>query len=137
MLGGGGRLSYIIVSAPGVQGCAQPFLPTSSEIWGVSHSSYPDLKIRKLRLKEAVRYACSHVVEYCHDLSPVTAVPKPCLPMTRAERRGKQDLVERGGAGLRVCGAGEGLLHIGPGFEKPEERQPIAGWNKGRQETKL
>lgn len=100
------------MDAPGVQGCAQPFLPTSSEIWELSHSSYPGLKIRKLRLKEAVRYSCSHVVEYCHYLSPATAVRKPCLSMTRAERRGEQDLVERGGAELRFCGAGEGLLDI-------------------------
>lgn len=64
-----------------------------------------------------MRYACSHMAEYCQDPSPVTAAPKPCLPMTRSGRRGEQDHVERGVAGLRICGAGERLLdflRVGP-----------------------
>lgn len=68
-----------------------------------------------------MRYACSHMAEYCQDSSPVTAAPKSYLPMTRAGRRGEQDLAERGGAGLRFCGAGErllGILRVGPGCGK-------------------
>lgn len=97
-------LSYSMLGATGIQGCVQLFPPPSLEVWGLSHFSYAALQIRKLRLKEAMSCACGHVTEHCQDKSLVTAVPKPSLLVTGAGRRGKQDSVEKGGAGPRLCG---------------------------------